>query len=158
MSAHRYRVVVEGELGPRYASAFDGMTLSAHDGRTDITGPIIDSSHLHGLLDRIAGLGLTVHSLNPLDTEDAQPDAPPHTHQPGSATTRRKFEGTDMTFLWILLGIVYIACWIYFGLATFRKGHYWMFWIGFFIPILWIIGALIASTERAAARAATSGA
>ena len=49
-----------------------------------------------------------------------------------------------MTFLWILLGIVYVACWIYFGLATFRKGHYWMFWIGFFIPILWIIGALIA--------------
>ena len=57
-----------------------------------------------------------------------------------------------MTFLWILLGIVYIACWIYFGLATFRKGHYWMFWIGFFIPILWIIGALIAPTQRAAAR------
>ena len=57
-----------------------------------------------------------------------------------------------MTFLWILLGIVYVACWIYFGLATFRKGHYWMFWIGFFIPILWIIGAFIAPTERAAAR------
>ena len=57
-----------------------------------------------------------------------------------------------MTFLWILLGIVYVACWVYFGLATFRKGHYWMFWIGFFIPILWIIGALIAPTERAAAR------
>ena len=54
-----------------------------------------------------------------------------------------------MTFLWILLGIVYIACWIYFGLATFRKGHYWMFWIGFFIPILWIIGALIAPTQSA---------
>ena len=27
-----------------------------------------------------------------------------------------------MTILWILLGIVYIACWIYFGLTTFRKG------------------------------------
>jgi hypothetical protein len=63
-----------------------------------------------------------------------------------------------MTFLWILLGIVYIACWLYFGLTTFRKGHYWMFWIGFFIPILWIIGALIAPTQRAAARAATGGA
>jgi ABC-type multidrug transport system permease subunit len=62
-----------------------------------------------------------------------------------------------MTFLWILLGVVYVACWIYFGLATFHKGHYWMFWIGFFIPILWIIGALIAPTQRAAARAATSG-
>ena len=55
-----------------------------------------------------------------------------------------------MTILWILLGIVYIACWIYFGLATFRKSHYWMFWIGFLIPILWIIGALIAPLERAA--------
>jgi hypothetical protein len=27
-----------------------------------------------------------------------------------------------MTFVWILLAIVYVACWIYFGLATFRKG------------------------------------
>ncbi len=45
-----------------------------------------------------------------------------------------------MTFLWILLGIVYVACWIYFGLSTFRKGHYWMFWIGFFFPFLWIVG------------------
>ena len=32
-----------------------------------------------------------------------------------------------------------------------------MFWIGFFIPILWIIGAFVAPTQRAAARAATSG-
>ena len=37
-----------------------------------------------------------------------------------------------MTFLWIVLAIVYVACWLYFGLATFRKGHYWLFWIGFF--------------------------
>ena len=49
-----------------------------------------------------------------------------------------------MTFLWILLGVVYVACWIYFGLAAVRNGHYWMFWIGLFIPIVWIIGALIA--------------
>jgi len=83
MSAHRYRVVVEGELGPRYASAFDGMTLCAHDGRTDIVGPIVDPSHLHGLLDRIAGFGLTVHSLNPLDTEDARANAPSHTAPAG---------------------------------------------------------------------------
>jgi hypothetical protein len=83
MSVHRYRVVVLGELGPRYESAFDGMTLSAHGGRTEITGPIIDSSHLHGLLDRIAGLGLTVHSLNALDSDDAEADAPPHTQPAG---------------------------------------------------------------------------
>ena len=51
-----------------------------------------------------------------------------------------------MTFLWILLAILYVACSVYFGLATFRKGHYWTFWIGFILPILWIIGALIAPT------------
>ena len=55
-----------------------------------------------------------------------------------------------MTFLWIILGVVYVACWIYFGLSTFRKGHYWLFWIGFFFPILWIIGAVIGPTPRAA--------
>ena len=79
MSARRYRLVVEGELGPRYASAFDGMTLCAHDGQTDITGPIIDPSHLQGLLERITGLGLTLHSLTPIETENAEADARPHT-------------------------------------------------------------------------------
>ena len=71
MSAHRYRLVVEGELGPRYASAFEGMTISAHDGMTEMTGSIIDQSPLHGLLERIAGLGLTLRSVTPLDAETA---------------------------------------------------------------------------------------
>ena len=54
-----------------------------------------------------------------------------------------------MIFLWILLGVLYVACWVYFGLATFRKGHYWMFWLGFFLPFLWIIGVFLAPTDRA---------
>jgi hypothetical protein len=92
MFAHRYRVVVEGELGPRYASAFEGMTVSARDGRTEITGSIIDSSHLHGLLERIAGLGLTVYSLTPLDTEDGLADAPP---DPQPARVNYREPGTN---------------------------------------------------------------
>ena len=75
MSPRRYRLVVEGELGPRYASAFDGMTLCARDGETEITGAIIDQSHLHGLLRRIGSLGLTLLSLAPLETESAEADA-----------------------------------------------------------------------------------
>ena len=43
------------------------MTVSTHDGVTEITGEIIDSAHLHGLLERISSLGLEVHSLTPLD-------------------------------------------------------------------------------------------
>jgi len=74
MSNQDYRVVVKGELGPRYASAFEGMTISAHDGITEMTGSIIDPAHLQGLLERVAGLGLTLHSVTPIETEDA--DAP----------------------------------------------------------------------------------
>jgi ABC-type multidrug transport system permease subunit len=59
-----------------------------------------------------------------------------------------------MWLLWTLLAIAYVACWFFLGMATFRKGHYWLFWIGFFFPLLWIIGAFIAPTERAAARMA----
>jgi hypothetical protein len=83
MPAPRYRVVIEGELGPRYASAFDGMTIRARNGKTEIVGPITDSSHLHGLLERIASLGLRLHSLTPLETEDIESRGPTRT-QPTS--------------------------------------------------------------------------
>jgi hypothetical protein len=55
--------------------------------------------------------------------------------------------------IWILLAIAYVMCWIYFGMATFRNGHYALFWIGFILPILWIIGAVMGPTARAATRA-----
>ena len=64
MSIGHYRIVVEGELGPRYASAFDGLQVDSASGQTEITGPIIDRSHLQGILDRIADLGLTLKSVN----------------------------------------------------------------------------------------------
>jgi hypothetical protein len=79
MSAQPYSLVVEGELGARYASAFEGMTVSAHDGITEITGTIIDPSHLQGLLERIAGLGLRLRSVTPIDAEDAEAVVRMHT-------------------------------------------------------------------------------
>jgi hypothetical protein len=82
MSSSRYRLVVAGEPGPRYVSAFEGMTIHAHDA-TDITGPIIDQSHLKGLLERIANLGLTLHSGTPFETENAEVHTQPYTHQAG---------------------------------------------------------------------------
>ncbi len=72
MSPTHYRLVVKGELGDRYASAFEEMAISAHDGITEITGGITDPSHLQGLLERIAGLGLTLHSVTPLDAENGE--------------------------------------------------------------------------------------
>ena len=67
-----YRLVVNGELGPRYASAFEGMTVSTSGGKTEITGAIIDQSHLQGLLERVSGLGLTLYSVTPLDDEHGE--------------------------------------------------------------------------------------
>ena len=75
MSPQVYRLVVNGELGPRYASAFKGMTVSAVSGKTEITGAIIDQSHLQGLLDRISNLGLTLYSVTPLDNGDGESGA-----------------------------------------------------------------------------------
>jgi hypothetical protein len=65
----RYRVVVEGELGPRYASGFEGMKVECAQGRTAIVGPITDQAQLQGLLARIAGLGLTLVSVEPDDEQ-----------------------------------------------------------------------------------------
>jgi hypothetical protein len=50
--------------------AFDELTISAHDGITEIAGQIVDPSHLHRLLERIAGLGLTKHSVISLERDN----------------------------------------------------------------------------------------
>ena len=85
MSLPRYRLVVKENWDHATPPRSTGMTLRAHDGETDITGPIIDQSHLQGLLERIASLGLTLRSLTPLETENAPADPRPHT-QPAGVT------------------------------------------------------------------------
>ena len=59
-----------------------------------------------------------------------------------------------MEILWAGLGILYVVLVITLGVMTFRGGHYWLFWLGFFMPLLWIIGGLIEPTEAARERAA----
>jgi hypothetical protein len=47
------------------------------------------------------------------------------------------------TFLWILLGVLYLTLFVLLGLATLRKGHYALFFFGIIFPVLWIFGALM---------------
>ena len=61
-----YRIVVDGELSARYAVAFEGMKIHVEDGRTIIEGKVLDQVHLHGILDRINGLGLKLISVEAL--------------------------------------------------------------------------------------------
>jgi hypothetical protein len=70
-----YQIVVRGELSQRFRPAFEGMTLVPDDGRTLITGPVVDQAHLHGLLARVGDLGLELVSVNP--TLERTPSAPP---------------------------------------------------------------------------------
>ena len=45
------------------------MTVSSGAGKTEITGVVIDQSQLQGLLGRISGFGLTLHSVTPMPEE-----------------------------------------------------------------------------------------
>ena len=67
-----YRIVVRRELDPAFAAAFEGMEMETKDGDTILTGKIIDQPHLHGILDRINGLGLRLLSVQALP-DDAKP-------------------------------------------------------------------------------------
>jgi len=55
-----YTVVVAGQLGPRFAGAFEGMAVTVTNGDTEIAGLVADRAQLRGLLDRIDDLGLTL--------------------------------------------------------------------------------------------------
>jgi len=61
-----------------------------------------------------------------------------------------------MTFLWILLGVLYVVMLVWLGMATLRNGHTVLFVLGIFLPLLWIAGAFMAPTSGAAAAQARS--
>jgi uncharacterized membrane protein len=54
-------------------------------------------------------------------------------------------EEIDMAFIF---GAIYVVLLITLGIISIRKGHWVMFLIGLFIPLFWIIGALMPSRER----------
>jgi hypothetical protein len=66
-----YEIRLQGRLDPRWATWFEGMTLTDHtDGTTVIHGLVADQAALHGLLQRLRDLGL------PLLSVDRQPQHP----------------------------------------------------------------------------------
>ena len=68
----RYEIRIGGRLAPRWATWFDGMTLTtASDGTTVLSGPVADQAALHGVLARIRDLGLPLIAVTRLDTNPA---------------------------------------------------------------------------------------
>jgi hypothetical protein len=72
MPCRVYRLIVAGELSDRLRPAFEGMTLTREEGNTVLTGPVRDQAELHGLLQRVSELGLTLLGVAALDEEVAR--------------------------------------------------------------------------------------
>ena len=60
-----YEIRLQGRIDPRWATWFEGMTLTDHtDGTTVIHGLVADQAALHGLLQRLRDLGLPLLSVD----------------------------------------------------------------------------------------------
>ena len=71
----QYVIRVKGHLDARWATWFDGMSLTNDsDGTTTIHGPVVDQAALHGLLQKLRDVGIPLISLTQVErhTEEIQ--------------------------------------------------------------------------------------
>jgi len=65
-AALHYEIKVQGHLDAHWSDWFEGFRLEHDDsGSTVLSGPVLDSAALFGLLERVRDLGLTLISVNP---------------------------------------------------------------------------------------------
>jgi len=66
-----YEIRIQGHLEARWSSWFDDLTLAHQpDGTTVLHGIVADQSALHGLLQRVRDLGLSLDSVTRHDVDD----------------------------------------------------------------------------------------
>ena len=76
-----YRIRVNGHLAPRWATRFDGMSLTQQDdGTTLIQGLVADQAALHGLLQQVRDTGLPLISVTRAAPDEATSSAAPANH------------------------------------------------------------------------------
>ncbi len=80
MGGRTYRFEVEGELTDLIRSELGVTTLWHDHGNTVLEAMVRDQSELHGLLQRVSGLGLTLVSVGPVTGVGATSS----TRRPGS--------------------------------------------------------------------------
>jgi hypothetical protein len=59
-----YAIELESCLTGQWTEWFDGLAVSYEDGRTLLTGPVVDQAALHGLLKKVRDLGIPLISVN----------------------------------------------------------------------------------------------
>lgn len=79
-----YEIRIRGHLEPRWASWFDGLTLTQDpDGTTVIRGEVVDQAALHGLIQKVRDIGLPLVSVTSTATPSKEP-RPDHPRVPSS--------------------------------------------------------------------------
>lgn len=69
----RYRIVVQGLLGPQWSDWFSGCTLCWQEpDQTVLIGQVVDQAALHGLLNAIRDLGLPLIEVRRLSPEESE--------------------------------------------------------------------------------------
>jgi hypothetical protein len=67
-----YQIRLKGHLGREWADWFEGLTITLEeDGDTLLTGPLVDQAALHGLLKKVRDLGLSLVSVCPVESDQA---------------------------------------------------------------------------------------
>ena len=73
-----YRITIKGHLDSDWSDWFDGLTITlAENGETILSGPIIDQTALHGVLNKIRDLGLPLTGLSRIEPEKECEANPP---------------------------------------------------------------------------------
>jgi hypothetical protein len=82
-----YQITVQGRLDSDWSDWFEGMTLTTavdlKGSITTLTGQVIDQAALHGLLNKLYGLGLPLLALTCIDLNPKKGpgcDLPPLAH------------------------------------------------------------------------------
>jgi hypothetical protein len=60
---------VVGIRGRRWTAWFEGLQVSSDGSQTVICGPVADQAAVHGLLNKVCGLGLVLVSARRLDPD-----------------------------------------------------------------------------------------
>ena len=68
-----YRLRVQGHLDDRWSAWFGGLTLTQDtDGTTSLSGIVADQAELHGLLTKVRNLGITLISVEAIDSANKE--------------------------------------------------------------------------------------
>ena len=68
-----YEFRFEGHLSSYRAQMFEGLEMVQEpDGKTVLTGPVIDQAALHGILNRVRDLGVPLLSVRRLSQAEAE--------------------------------------------------------------------------------------